>query len=144
MDSNLIVMRFRDAVRGSFGFLEPRGFREVADLEHTSPTTATVTYIGKNVGFVLSLDLRDRCVDADVVMVSNGRLRRNWEGGYSANLVSHLVKYAGFRGVGRSNKRTGTDDVDVDGSVDRLAQLLAQFGLTLLEDKPESLPPRAS
>ena len=142
MDSHLTVMRFREAVRRSFKFLESRGFREAVDLEHTTPTTATVAYVGQNVGFILSLDLRDSCVDAEVATATNGLLRRNWEGGYSSNLVSHLVKHAGFRGVGRSKKRTNDSEADVERAVDRLAQLLEQFGQTLIADAPDSLPPR--
>jgi YD repeat-containing protein len=53
--------------------------------------------LGHHVGFVLSLDLRGYCVDAQVVKVQGGRMKRNWEG-YSADLFGHRVRHAGHRG----------------------------------------------
>ena len=99
MDNSVFtVEEFRRLSLIQLSFLEGDGFHRVSNLEETKSTYGTVVYLGKNVGFVFSLDVRGQCVDAQVVKVRDGQMKRNWEGGYSSSLVSHLVRYCGYRG----------------------------------------------
>ncbi|HJW94091.1 MAG TPA: hypothetical protein VJ901_10775 [Thermoanaerobaculia bacterium] len=131
---------FRSLASAKFRFLEDKGFRREPKLETTSPTAATVVYLGRHVGFIFSLDLRDICVDAQVVKVENHRIMRNWEGGYSSELFMHLVTHAGLRGLRKAPGVRANDAHALEQMIDRWAQLLLDAGQTLLLDRPESLP----
>jgi len=136
--SQFTVEQFRALALEKFSFLEAKGFHRVPGLEETTPTGGTVVYMGKHVGFIFSLDVRDQCVDAQVVKVSDGQMKRNWEGGYSSGLFTHLVRHTGYRGslVGAST----TGKATLEGMVDGWAELLKQAGESLLSDRPDSLP----
>lgn len=136
----MTVEEFRAVASEVFGFLEARGFRRARDLEQTTPTTGSVIYLGRNVGFVFSLDVRDQCVDGQVVRVVDGQLRRRWEGGYSCNVFTHLVKHEHYRG-GRTGR--GRDE-DTESSIVRMvvgwAEMLREAGESLLSDRSDALP----
>lgn len=136
--SQFTVERFRVLVLDTFSFLEAKGFHRVPGLEETSSTSGTVVYLGKHVGFVFSLDVRDQCVDAQVVKVRDGQMKRNWEGGYSSDVFTHLVRYAGYRG--RPAGASTAEKAALKGMVDGWAELLKQAGESLLSDRPDSLP----
>jgi hypothetical protein len=142
-NSNFTVEQFRTLAAKRFSFLEDKGFHRTPKLEETASTGGTVVYLGKNVGFVFSLDVRDQCVDGQVVKVHKGRMKHNWEGGYSSNLFSHLVKYSGYRGgLARSKKPSAceTGDVVLQRMIDTWGQLLEEAGGSLLSDDPQSFP----
>jgi hypothetical protein len=137
------VEQFRTSALEKLAFLEGNGFNHVPSLEQTSPTSGTIVYLGKHVGFVFSLDVRDQCVDAQVVKVKDGQMKRNWEGGYSSDIFSHLVKYAGYRGSAGGSRKSPNNDAGqaaIQRMIDGWAELLKKSGQSLLSDKPESLP----
>lgn len=123
--------------------LEKRGFNRGHELEVVSPTMATLVYLGEHVAFVFSLDVRDKCIDAEVIKVRNKKLFSNWDGGYSCNIFTHLVKHQGYRG----NPRGLNWHPESDASKDPLEQsikgwlnLLETAGERLLQDNIDSLP----
>ena len=133
---------FRSLVSSRFEFLQARGFRRMPSLEETRSTFGTVVYLGKHVGFVLSLDVRDQCVDAEVVSVHDGKMIRNWEGGYSENVFTHLVKHAGLRrGFASSGERRENEEeqTSIERMIDDWADLLEGAGQALLQDGSKSL-----
>ena len=139
-NSAFTVEQFRRLASASFSFLEEKGFSRMPNLEEALPTGGTLAYLGKHVGFIFSLDLRDECVDAQVVRVWDGRMKRNWEGGYSADLFTHLVGNAGYRGRPARSTTDQTSHDRLQRMIDEWAQLLKDAGESLLSDKPESLP----
>lgn len=142
-DSQITVKQFRALAAERFGFLESYGFHRMPSLEETSPTGGTVVYLGKHVGFSFSLDVRDQCVDAQVVKVQDGQMKRNWEGGYSSGIFTHLAKHTGYRGgiphSANSNMKKDRESA-LQRMIDGWAELLIHAGQTLLSDKPNSLP----
>lgn len=139
-NSEITVEQFRTLALDRFNFLEGKGFHRVPNLEETTPTSGTVVYLGNNVGFIFSLDVRDQCVDAQVVKVRDGQMKRNWQGGYSSGLFTHLVRHAGYRG--RSAGARTAEKAALKGMVDAWAELLKQAGESLLSDRPDSVPAR--
>jgi hypothetical protein len=137
--SEISVDEFRKATVTTFAFLEARGFRHASELDETSSTFGTVVYVGKNVGFVFSLDVRDQCIDGEVARVCGGKLQRNWEGGYSSNIFSHLVKYSGYRGKPGGSGRVA-DTPSLMKMLEAWSDLLTNAGQTLLEDRSDALP----
>lgn len=132
------IEQFRPLAVEALSFLEDNGFRRVPSLEQTTSTCVTVIYLGEHVGLTFSLDVRDQCVDANVVKVRGGQMAHTWQGGYSSNLFGHLVKHAGYRGDSARAK----NGPSVRAQIDRWAQLLKEAGQSLLSDRPESLPER--
>ncbi len=136
--SNFTVEQFRILALDKFSFLEANGFHRESALEETSSTSGSVVYLGKYLGFVFSLDVRDQCVDAQVVKVCDGQMVRNWEGGYSSGVFTHLVKHVGYRG--RPAGVSPSEKSGLDGMIDVWVELLRKAGESLLSDRPESLP----
>lgn len=140
----MTVEQFRILALDKFSFLEGKGFHRVPSLEETASTYGTVVYLGKHVGFIFSLDVRDQCVDAEVVKVRDGKIKWNWEeGGYSSNIFGHLVDHAGYRGgpagpAGRGPSKAG--ESDLERMIDGWVELLKQAGQSLLSDRIDSLP----
>jgi len=144
MESTKIVEdQFREFVLKKFRFLEDLGFHHVPDLDESSPTSYSITYVGTHVGFVFSLDVRDQCVDAQVVKICNGKMKSAWEGGYSSGLYMHLIKHAGYRGNPSPSGEYNLDkdtETELQRMINGWAELLRQAGQTLLADQPDSLP----
>jgi len=141
-EPQITVAQFREAAQDRFKFLQGFGFRRSPESEVMSPTGATVVFLGKHVGLVFAFDVRDQRVDTQVAMVQNGKLRRNWEGGFSSDLFTFLVRHAGYRGshdrsVGSTHRAAG--DGDLNQMLDMWVDLLRKNGQKLLEDSPESL-----
>lgn len=123
--------------------LETMGFQRMRDLEKISPTMATLVYLGEHVGFVFSFDIRDQCIDAEVVKVKNKKMFHNWDGGYSSNIFSHLVKYEGYRGGPKGANWSPTSNVSkepLEQSIKGWLNLLKTAGERLLRDNIDSLP----
>lgn len=139
-DSQITVEQFRSLALDRFGFLEANGFHRVQSVEETTPTGGTVVYLGKNVGFIFSLDVRDQCVDGLVVKVRDGQMKRNWEGGYSSDVFMHLVKHAGYRGRPSGSGQRKVGESALQRMIDGWVNLLKQAGQSLLNDNSDSLP----
>jgi hypothetical protein len=140
-NSQITIEQFRALALERFNFLGELGFLRALSVEETSPTGGTVVYLGKHVGFIFSLDVRDQCVDAQVVKVQDGHMKRNWEGGYSSNLFAHLVKHAGYRGRSRSSSEDSQSQIGetaIRRMIDEWVVLLRQAGQTLLNDSLDS------
>lgn len=137
-DSQITVEQFRMLTLDRFSFLEGHGFHRVPGLEETTPTSSTIVYLGNNVGFIFSLDVRDQCIDGQVVRVRDGQIKRNWEGGYSSDIFTHLVNYAGYRGRPRGSNESHKSSLEQ--MTDGLAELLKHAGQPLLTDQGDSLP----
>jgi hypothetical protein len=138
-DAKITNEQFRDVAPTRLSFLEDKGFQRMMGIEETTPTGSSLVYIGKNVGFVFSLDVRDQCVDAQVVRVRNGKIARNSDGGYSSDLFTHLVNNAGYRG-----KSAVSRDMSEGGQLDRMiaawVELIQDAGQSLLSDRSDALP----
>jgi hypothetical protein len=128
---------FRNLVEKHFVFLLEHGFQRSFSDEQDSPTGCCVRYLGKNVGVLISLDIRDNDVSVQVARVNNGVLTRNWEGGYSSSLFMHLVNYTGYRGGMPWPTRECSI---VEKMVIAQATLLLSQGEAVLKDRPDSLP----
>lgn len=140
--SEAIAERFRAQVGERFRFLEDRGFRRSPEDEEASPVGVSVAYAGRHVGFLVSYDVRDQAVDVRVTRARAGRLAMTGEGGYSRNLLSHLVEYAGYRG-GFGRRHAGAPPPPGAGWEVTLADwtdLLEREGGMLLADDAGSLP----
>ncbi len=133
--------RFRELVERHFRFLVERGFRRVREDEIDSPVGSSVVYAGTHVGFVIALDARDAQVDVRVVRVRGGRIAQVGDGGYSRDLVAHLVAHAGYRGAARRAIEPPAPVGDpLERQVDAAAGLLEHEGAALLADGPDALP----
>lgn len=139
MDERISPEEFRELAPGKFRWLPDRGFSRVADLEETTSTMATLVYRGQNVAFEFSFDVRDQCVDAEVIRVESGKLRRNWDGGYSSDIWDHLVRKEGYRRSPRGTFDRTSGGSRLDNAIDSYRSLLETVGATLLSDSPESL-----
>lgn len=61
---------FRREVESTAGILRERGFRRAPQFEVTTPTMASVVYLGKNVAFTFTLDIRDQAIDVVVTRIA--------------------------------------------------------------------------
>ncbi len=141
-DTGFSVDRFRELTLQEFAFLPDLGFRRIRALEKTSSLLGTVVFLGRNVGFKLSVDLRDQCVDTQVVKVVAGKPMDNIHGGYSSDLFMHLVNHCGYRGSPTGTDKSGAEVAEsaLSRMVGDSARLLQDAGESLLQDVPESLP----
>jgi hypothetical protein len=137
---------FRVLVENYFAFLQEYGFQRSPHHEYASPTSCTVVYLGRNVGFLISYDIRDSYVSVQVARVNNGTLKRNWDGGYSADLWRHFVDHEGYRGRVSSQKSlwSQTEKPSMALMIENWADFLISVGGKLLEDKPSSLPTKST
>jgi hypothetical protein len=131
--------RFRAWVEREFRFVETRGFRRISDGDRDTPVGAAVTYLGKHLGFLITLDVRDQVVDARVVRVRDGQVM---DGGYACDLFVHLISHAGYRGgpSGTPAPERGADASRIERQVIGWANLLRTAGESLLADQEMALP----
>lgn len=123
--------------------LEKKGFSRMPEMEENTPTMATVVYSGEYVAFVFSLDIRDQCIDAEVVKVRNKKMLRNLDGGYSSDIFTHLVRYEGYRGGPRGVNWSPSSNISenpLELSIKGWLNLLETAGDKLLQDNIDSLP----
>lgn len=116
-------------------WLVKKGFRRAKELEKISPTTATLVYCGKNVAFEFNLDVRDQCIDAEVIKVKCGRLLRNSDGGYSSGIFNYFVKKEGYRGSPTGTQANLPESSKLDQAIDGWISLLDMAGSNLLNDE---------
>ncbi len=128
------IEKFLETAPKKLTWLVGKGFTRVKELEKTSPTMTTLVYCGENVAFEFSLDVRDQCIDAEVIKVKCGQLLRNSDGGYSSDIFNHLVKYEGYRGspTGELVKSPGSSKLDQ--AIDGWISLIDTAGSTLISD----------
>ena len=112
-----------------------KGFKRAKELEKISPTTATLVYCGKNVAFEFSLDVRDQCIDAEVIKVKCGQLLRNSDGGYSSGIYNYLVEKEGYRGSPTGTLANLPESSKLDHAIDGWISLLDLAGSILLSDQ---------
>lgn len=133
--------RFRELAQRHFGFLEGMGFARSRADEVASPVGTSIVFAGRHLGFLVSIDTRDRCVSVRVTRARQGRLAETGPGGYSNDLLAHLVEHAGYRGRGA---RSGSELVHSEATLDRVlegwAGFLREAGAELLEDREASIP----
>ena len=139
MSKPITADEFRTLAIQKLAFLQEHGFIRNESEEELRSTFCTVVYMGQNVAFVISLDIRDQCIDAEVVEVLNGKLCREWDGGYSSDLFDHFVRHEGYRGSPTVNAH-GNDEDELERMFDGLVSLLANAGQNLLSDDSDSLP----
>ena len=140
-DKKISSHEFLEAVKEVSSVFTAHGFRRTTEFEANTPTTATVVFVGNNVAFTFTFDIRDQAVDLTVVRLKNGKLLTTWDGGYSASLFAHLVKHCGLR-----SRPTATTLQIINGSqVQRMVaanmSLLMHAGAAkLLADEVDSIP----
>lgn len=132
---------FRREVEGAASILKSHGFWRASQFETETPTTASVVYVGQNIAFTFTLDVRDQAIDLVVTRHRGGKLVATWEGGYSSSLFTHLLKHCGFRG-------RLTPPVSLPTTASRAQRMIAAnlnllahpASASLLADKPDALP----
>lgn len=139
MSDEITVGEFLKSAPRELRWLVDCGFDLAEDQGKKTPTMGTLVYRGKNVAFEFSLDVRDQCVDAQVIKVENGTLRRNWNGGYSKDIYTHLVSAEGYRGSPTGSLNAGESGSKLDKAIAGWSSLLKTGGSKLLNDLPESL-----
>lgn len=139
MGETISVEEFRYSAPSKLSWLIERGFNRSEDLEKTTSTMGTLVYRGQHVAFEFSLDVRDQCVDAEVIRIENGTLQRNWDGGYSSDIFNHLVKKEGYRGSPTGTLDKSSPGSKLDRAIDGWLSLLKTAGSNLLSDRLESL-----
>lgn len=133
------VDRLRELCRDKLAFLKDSGFRESPADGETTPTFASVVYLGRNVGLVFSLDRRDNTVDAQVARLEAGRLPDPRSPGGTVGLMSYLVKHCGYRGrlpPGLRDATSGATSDALSAALDGWAGVLRAGGTSLLKDEP--------
>lgn len=140
MGNACTIEEFRELAIKKLSYLEARGFVRAPSLEMTRSTVGSLVYVGKYVAFEFSFDVRDQCVDGQVVQVDNGRLLHGWDGGYSSDIMSHMIRKNGYRGGAIKGRRIEDDaQSNVSRMLDAYIDLLDSAGQKLLSDNEESL-----
>lgn len=139
MTELMSIKEFLELAPKKLIWLVERGFRRAKELEKTSPTMATLVYRGEYIAFEFSLDVRDQCVDAEVITVKGGQLLRNQDGGYSSDIYNHLVKHEGYRGGPAGNVTISPKSSKLDQAVEGWISLIDTAGAKLLTDRAEVL-----
>jgi hypothetical protein len=142
MPETITINYFREFSPPKLNVLEDCGFKRDEDVEEVTSTFATLVYLGRHVAFVFSFDVRDQCVDAEVVKIRNEQLISNLDGGYSADIYAYLVKHDGYRGSPTDSKaiKIVSTESKLGSSIDGWLSLLTSAGMNLLLDCPTSLP----
>ncbi len=120
-------------------FLESKGFVRSSSLEETTSTVVSVVYMGKYVAFEFSFDFRDQCLDSEVIKVEQGKLVREWDGGYFSGIYSHLVEKECYRGSPSGGVTHAETGEHLTRMLNGVVGLLNIAGKNLLDDVPNSL-----
>ena len=135
MTDLISIREFLKLAPNKLKWLVDRGFSRNTGMERVSSTVATLVYCGENVAFEFSLDVRDQCIDTEVIRVQGGQLLRNWEGGYSSEVYNHLVKVEGYRGSPTGNLVNSPKLTKLDWAIDGWISLIETAGSSLLADR---------
>jgi hypothetical protein len=140
-DQPISSEEFRCEVEAAVSILKSHGFRRATQFEVETPTTASVVYLGKNLAFTFTLDVRDMAIDLVVTRYRDGKLLATWDGGYSSSLFTHLLKHCGFRGRPTPPSSLPPTASKAQRMIAANMNLLSQpASAYLLADKPDALP----
>lgn len=140
-DETISSDEFRRDVEEVACFLRLHGFRRAPQFESETPTTASVVYVGQNVAFTFTLDIRDQGIDLVVTRYRDGKLVPTWDGGYSSSLFTHLLNRCGFRGRPVPAASLPPTASKAKRVLSALVNLLTQpCAASLLADQAEALP----
>ena len=121
--------------------LTSHGFQRAPGFDSETSTTASVVYVGRNVAFTFTLDIRDQAIDIVVTRCRHGRLVVNCDGGYSSSLFTHLLNHCGFRGRATPAASISPAASKAKQMLSALVSLLAQpCSANLLADRVDALP----
>jgi hypothetical protein len=132
---------FRREVLEAAGSLSSYGFRRAPQFDSETPTTASVVYVGQNIAFEFTFDLRDQAIDLVVTRYRDGKLSAFGDGGYSSSLFIHLLNRCGFRGRPTPGATLPPTASKAQRQLASLLNLLAQpCSANLLADRADALP----
>jgi len=132
---------FRREVEEAANTLTLHGFQRAPQFDSETPTTASVVYVGKNIAFTFTLDIRDQAIDLVVTRYRDRKLVANWGGGYSSSLFTHLLNRCGFRGRPTPAVSLPPTASNAKLMLSALMNLLAQpCSANLLADRADALP----
>ena len=132
---------FRREVQEAAISLESHGFQRATQLDSMTPTTASVVYVGQNIAFEFTLDIRDQAIDLVVTRYRDGKPAALGHGGYSSSLFTHLLKRCGFRGRPSPGANLPPTASKAQRQLASLLNLLAQpCSANLLADRTDALP----
>ena len=132
---------FRREVQECACTLTSHGFQRAPGFDSETPTTASVVYVGQNVAFTFTFDVRDQAIDVVVTRCRYGKLVANRDGGYSSSLFTHLLNHCGFRGRATPAASISPAASKAKQMLSALVGLLAQpCSANLLADRVDALP----
>lgn len=132
---------FRREVEQAASSLAAHGFQRAPQLDSETPTTASVVYVGRNIAFTFTFDIRDQAIDLVVTRYRDGKLVPTWDGGYSSSLFTHLLNRCGFRGRPVPAASLPATASKTKRVLSALMSLLAQpCAANLLADRADALP----
>jgi len=132
---------FRRVVQECASTLTSHGFQRAQEFDSETPTTASVVYVGQNVAFTFTFDVRDQAIDVVVTRCRYGKLVANWDGGYSSSLFTHLLNHCGFRGRPTPAASLSPAASKAQQTLSALVNLLDQpCSANLLADRVDALP----
>lgn len=133
--------KFRREVEEAANTLTLHGFQRAPQFDSETPTTASVVYVGKNIAFTFTLDIRDQAMDLVVTRYRDRKLVATWDGGYSSSLFTHLLNHCGFRGRPTPAGSLPPTASNAKRMLSALVNLLAQpCSANLLADRADALP----
>lgn len=140
-DETISSDEFRRDVEEAASILRSHGFQRAPEFESEMPTTASVVYVGRNVAFTFTLDIRDQGVDLIVTRYHDGKLVPTWDGGYSSSVITHLLNRCGFRGRPIPAASLSSTASKTKRVLSALVNLLTQpCAASLLADQADALP----
>lgn len=90
---------FIKKARELFLYLQDYGFEIPPDGIEITPLYGSISFVGRDIGFAFSYDIRDKCCECYVGRIINGRFNKSRaNGGYWSSLYSFLVNKRGYRG----------------------------------------------
>ena len=141
MEKEITAKIFTEIASVKLDFLQGLGFRRNRFLEENSSTSCCLVYAGLNIAFVVSLDMRDQCIDDAVVRICDGVLEYFSFGGTQIpSVFSYLVCYKGYRGryYGCYKKIDNPKASELEHRLNGYISLLLNAGQYLLEDNPDT------
>jgi hypothetical protein len=140
-DKTISSDKFRHDVGKVANILRSHGFQHAPQFEYETPTTVSVVYVGQNIAFTFTLDIRDQGIDLVVTRYREGKLVPTWEGGYSSSLFTYLLNRCGFRSHPTPTASLRPTASNAKRALSALANLLTQpCAASLLADRADALP----